>query len=86
GAGLSLSYNVDSELSLVQALIFPPQAVMVSLAGREPRLRRDHEGQLLEVSVSTVGLSYDHRIINGREAGEFLAALRDLLQRPDQLG
>jgi pyruvate/2-oxoglutarate dehydrogenase complex dihydrolipoamide acyltransferase (E2) component len=85
GAAISLSLNLSEGISLVQPLILPPQVCMVSVGGveRVPRLRPD--GRLTESRVLTVGLAYDHRVVNGAAAVEFLLALSDRLEHPERL-
>lgn len=36
-------------------------------------------------TVVTLGLAYDHRVVNGREAVGFLRAVADALHDPEQL-
>jgi len=35
--------------------------------------------------VAYLGLSYDHRLINGRDAAQFLGALKSAVESPEQL-
>jgi 2-oxoglutarate dehydrogenase E2 component (dihydrolipoamide succinyltransferase) len=52
----------------------------VSLAGRQTELFLDPTGAVAQRTVVQLGLSYDHRILNGRDAVAFLRDLSDLLQ------
>jgi 2-oxoglutarate dehydrogenase E2 component (dihydrolipoamide succinyltransferase) len=42
-------------------------------------------GQVLVRPMMYVALSYDHRIIDGREAVQFLVAVKDALEDPARL-
>ncbi|HEX9696963.1 MAG TPA: dihydrolipoamide acetyltransferase family protein [Actinomycetota bacterium] len=43
------------------------------------------DGQVAVRDVMTLGLSFDHRIIDGAEAGRFLRYLADLIEKPARL-
>jgi 2-oxoglutarate dehydrogenase E2 component (dihydrolipoamide succinyltransferase) len=42
-------------------------------------------GQVIIKPMMYVALSYDHRIIDGRESVSFLVRVKELLENPDQL-
>jgi 2-oxoglutarate dehydrogenase E2 component (dihydrolipoamide succinyltransferase) len=42
-------------------------------------------GQVVIKPMMYVALSYDHRIIDGRESVSFLVKVKELLENPDQL-
>ena len=42
-------------------------------------------GQVVIKPMMYLALSYDHRIIDGRESVSFLVRLKELLENPDQL-
>jgi len=42
-------------------------------------------GQIVIKPMMYVALSYDHRIIDGRESVNFLVRVKELLENPDQL-
>jgi 2-oxoglutarate dehydrogenase E2 component (dihydrolipoamide succinyltransferase) len=42
-------------------------------------------GQIVVRSMMYLALSYDHRIIDGRESVSFLVRVKELLENPDQL-
>jgi 2-oxoglutarate dehydrogenase E2 component (dihydrolipoamide succinyltransferase) len=42
-------------------------------------------GQVVIKSMMYLALSYDHRIIDGRESVSFLVRVKELLENPDQL-
>ena len=66
------------------AIINPPQAGILSVGALSPRaVVRD--GQVLARDTLTLTLACDHRILYGAEAAEFLARVRELLERPSAL-
>jgi 2-oxoglutarate dehydrogenase E2 component (dihydrolipoamide succinyltransferase) len=42
-------------------------------------------GQILARPMMYLALSYDHRIIDGRDAVQFLVAIKDVLEDPARL-
>jgi 2-oxoglutarate dehydrogenase E2 component (dihydrolipoamide succinyltransferase) len=42
-------------------------------------------GQIVVRSMMYLAVSYDHRIIDGRESVSFLVRIKELLENPDQL-
>jgi pyruvate dehydrogenase E2 component (dihydrolipoamide acetyltransferase) len=66
------------------AIVNPPQAGILSVGALSPRaVVRD--GQVLARGTLTLTLACDHRILYGAEAAEFLARIRELLERPSAL-
>jgi 2-oxoglutarate dehydrogenase E2 component (dihydrolipoamide succinyltransferase) len=43
------------------------------------------DGKVVVRSMMYVALSYDHRIVDGREAVQFLARVKDYVEDPGQL-
>lgn len=84
GANIGIAL-ADDPVILAQPLILPPMVAMVALGApqEEPHLAPD--GTLTIRSSVHIGLSYDHRLLNGREAGLFLGALRTALETQDGL-
>jgi pyruvate dehydrogenase E2 component (dihydrolipoamide acetyltransferase) len=67
------------------AIINPPQAAILSVGALAQRaVVRD--GALVARHTMSVTLACDHRILYGAEAAQFLARVRDLLERPLALG
>lgn len=65
-------------------IINPPQVAIVGFGSVLPRPWA--VGQSLEVRpVMVLTLAADHRVTDGREGAQFLAAIRDGLQRPGEL-
>jgi 2-oxoglutarate dehydrogenase E2 component (dihydrolipoamide succinyltransferase) len=49
------------------------------LAGTRPEVVIDSDGSVATRTVAHLGLAYDHRFVNGREAWQFLQAVKELL-------
>ncbi|HXF56270.1 MAG TPA: 2-oxo acid dehydrogenase subunit E2, partial [Actinomycetota bacterium] len=65
-------------------LVNPPEAAILALGAIAPRALVV-EGTVQARPAATLALTFDHRVLDGAEAGRALAALRDLLQSPDRL-
>jgi pyruvate dehydrogenase E2 component (dihydrolipoamide acetyltransferase) len=74
----------DQGVSAVFGVIFPPQVAIVGF-GRMTERPWAADGGLHVLPVMTASLAADHRVSDGHRGGLFLAALRDLLQAPDEL-
>jgi pyruvate dehydrogenase E2 component (dihydrolipoamide acetyltransferase) len=72
--------GVDS----VFGVIYPPQVALVGF-GRIAERALAEDGALRVAPVVTATLSGDHRASDGHRGARFLAALREQLQRPEEL-
>ncbi|MFC7862888.1 2-oxo acid dehydrogenase subunit E2 [Streptomyces murinus] len=75
-----LSWNHDPGVVMVQPVIPPGLACAVSVGGALEEIRLDDSGRPIVGRAAHIGLAYDHRILNGREAVAFLAALAAVLE------
>jgi len=65
-------------------IVHLPQAAILATGRIEPKpVVRD--GAIVIRSILPISLTYDHRIVNGVPAGEFLETLIGLLEHPEQL-
>ena len=66
------------------AIITPPQSSILSVSAivDRPIVR---EGRIEIGSITTLGLSVDHRVIDGVRAAQFLAEIKRLLEHPREL-
>ncbi len=73
-------FGVDS----FYAIITPPQSSILSVGGiqQRPVVR---EGEITIGSMTTLGLSVDHRVLDGVKASQFLAEIARLLENPEEL-
>jgi len=65
-------------------IIYPPQVAIVGF-GRVMEVPWVVDGAVRPVPVVTASLGADHRTSDGHRGGLFLAAVRELLQRPEEL-
>ncbi|MET4923860.1 2-oxo acid dehydrogenase subunit E2 [Streptomyces sp. PSRA5] len=84
GGSLTVSLNVEPGVLIVQPIVMWPQLSMVSVGGPLTRLVLA-DGVPAPATVVTLGLAYDHRVVNGREAVAFLRVVADALHDPEQL-
>ncbi len=73
-------FGVDS----FYAIITPPQSSILSVGGiqQRPVVRA---GKITIGSITTLGLSVDHRVLDGVKASQFLAEIARLLENPEEL-
>ncbi|MEO3792182.1 2-oxo acid dehydrogenase subunit E2 [Nonomuraea sp. B10E15] len=71
GGNIVVTLHHDAGVVMAVPIIFPGQACAVALTSPQPEGGR---------TVAVVGLSYDHRLINGRDAVLFLQALQETLE------
>ncbi|WP_371502650.1 2-oxo acid dehydrogenase subunit E2 [Kitasatospora sp. NBC_00374] len=83
GGQLSVSLNTDPDVLVAVPIILAPQVCMVSIASVQTEIVLD-EGRVSPRRHFTVGLAYDHRAINGREAVAFLTALKSSVEQPQE--
>jgi pyruvate dehydrogenase E2 component (dihydrolipoamide acetyltransferase) len=74
----------DRGVETVFGVIYPPQVALVGL-GRVIDRPVAVDGMLAVRPVVTATLSVDHRATDGHVGGQFLSAMDDLLQRPEDL-
>jgi pyruvate dehydrogenase E2 component (dihydrolipoamide acetyltransferase) len=71
-------------VEVVYGVIYPPQVALVGL-GRLAERPWAEDGALRAMPVVTASLAADHRVTDGHRGARFLAALRGLLQKPEEL-
>ena len=83
GATILLALHTDDDVTHAVPVILPGTSCAVSLAGRQTELFLDPRAAPSPSGPSVqLGLAYDHRVLNGRDAVAFLRDLSDLLQHP----
>jgi 2-oxoglutarate dehydrogenase E2 component (dihydrolipoamide succinyltransferase) len=80
GSTILLALNTDAAAVVAVPIVFPGHACAVSLCAPRPELALADDGTVVQRTVATLGLAYDHRLVTGRDALRFLAALRDALE------
>ncbi|HMM73198.1 MAG TPA: 2-oxo acid dehydrogenase subunit E2, partial [Rhodocyclaceae bacterium] len=68
----------------VFGVIYPPQVALIGF-GRVVERPWAEQGALRAAPVVTASLAADHRASDGHRGARFLAALRELLQKPEDL-
>ena len=64
------------------AIVNPPHASILSIGGIQEVLRKDSDGDFSEKQIINIGISADHRIIDGLDAARFLRSLKSILENP----
>ncbi|GAA2393623.1 2-oxo acid dehydrogenase subunit E2 [Dactylosporangium salmoneum] len=82
GANIVLTLHHDGGIVLAVPMIFPGQVCALALAAPQRELVLDEAGAVQARTVAQIGLAYDHRLVNGRDAALFLHAIRDCLEAP----
>jgi pyruvate dehydrogenase E2 component (dihydrolipoamide acetyltransferase) len=75
------SYGIES----FSAIISPPQAVILSVGAIVKKPVVNSAGQIATGQRMTIGLSADHRVVDGAVGAQYLAQLRQLLENPTLL-
>ncbi|MBD2411757.1 hypothetical protein FACHB389_29270 [Nostoc calcicola FACHB-389] len=79
---ISISINMDRDSLVTIPIILPSQTCMLSLGGIQEELYLDAEKNIKIRSYINLGLAYDHRVINGREAAQFLTKIKTRFEQP----
>ena len=81
---ITVSSLGETGAETMTGVIFPPQVALVGLGA--PHLRPwVVDGAVVPRRVVTLTLSADHRVSDGRLAARYIAAFKDLIQRPEEL-
>lgn len=76
----------EQGVEAVAGVIYPPQVALVGFGRIAPRpWVREDGGELCVMPAVTASLAADHRVSDGHRGALFLAELRELLQRPEEL-
>ncbi len=71
-------------MTAITPVINPPQAAILGVGAARPVLERV-EGEIRDLTLVTLRLSCDHRILYGADAARFLAKIGDVLETPLEL-
>jgi pyruvate dehydrogenase E2 component (dihydrolipoamide acetyltransferase) len=74
-------YGVDS----FSAVINPPQAAILAVGSLKRRAIVDEDGNVVARPTILLTLACDHRVLYGADGAQFLARVRELLERPRAL-
>ncbi|GGO23385.1 dihydrolipoamide acetyltransferase component of pyruvate dehydrogenase complex [Microbispora rosea subsp. aerata] len=81
GGAITLTLHTHDGIVFAVPIVFPGQTCALSLTAPRTEVVQDGSGFAVR-KTATLGLAYDHRYINGRDAAEFLAELRTALESP----
>ena len=82
-AGATIAVSLPAGDVLVAQPIVPPGlSCMLALGATHAVPDFDADGGLIRRQIAYLGLSYDHRLINGRDAALFLGEIKNLLEVP----
>lgn len=84
GGTFSISNGGVFGSMLSTPIINPPQAAILGIHATKDRAVVEN-GQIVIRPMNYLAVSYDHRIIDGREAVQFLVAIKDALESPERL-
>jgi 2-oxoglutarate dehydrogenase E2 component (dihydrolipoamide succinyltransferase) len=76
GGNILVSLNNEEDVLVATPIVMPGQICALSLAGTRQELVLGADGTPVSRSVVHIGLAYDHRFVNGRDAMRFLHAVR----------
>ncbi|MCF6472392.1 acyltransferase [Nonomuraea sp. MG754425] len=84
-ANIVLALHNDPDVVLAGPLVHPGHVCVVGLAGICQELALDDEGAVAPRKICNLGLTYDHRLVNGGDAVRFLRAIKTMLEAPEEL-
>ncbi|MGI5281978.1 2-oxo acid dehydrogenase subunit E2 [Nonomuraea polychroma] len=76
GGNIVVTLHTDAAVLLAVPIIFPGQTCALSLCAPQHEVALDSAGNIVKRTTVTLGLAFDHRVVNGREAAMFLNAVR----------
>jgi 2-oxoglutarate dehydrogenase E2 component (dihydrolipoamide succinyltransferase) len=80
GGNITISLNHEPGVVAAIPVIFPGQTCAVTLTSTRTEPVVDEEGAVVPGTVTDIGLAYDHRFVNGRDAVLFLQRVRQALE------
>jgi 2-oxoglutarate dehydrogenase E2 component (dihydrolipoamide succinyltransferase) len=85
GGTISISLNTENNIVTVIPVILPGQVVMLTVGAvmNELAFDKNNMDKIVERKYVNIGIAYDHRVINGFEAMEFLNRIREKLEAFD---
>jgi 2-oxoglutarate dehydrogenase E2 component (dihydrolipoamide succinyltransferase) len=83
GMNLMLSLHNDPDLVLALPVVHPGTTCVICLACVQRELTMDEHGRVVEQRVVNISATYDHRTVNGRDAVQFLQAVKTALEYPE---
>ncbi len=83
GGAISISITAAEDVVFVSPIIPPGQICILSAGSIISSPAFDQEGQIGQDSYFYLGIAYDHRVINGYEATNFITHIKNKLEQLD---
>ena len=85
GGTISISLNTEDDVVAGIPIIMPTQLAMLSVGAIMKELAFDEkdENVIVEKKYMNLGISYDHRVINGYEAMKFMNKIKQKIEMFD---
>jgi len=80
GARIIVTLHQTSGILFARPIIYPRQACALALGALDYELKLGPSSEVERHDYFCLGIAYDHRVINGREAAAFLTAIRSRLE------
>ena len=61
-------------------IINPPEVAIISVSRTKKVAKLMDDGKLVNENILPIAMSYDHRVINGADAGKFLFYIKEFLE------
>ncbi|GLX93217.1 dehydrogenase [Herbidospora sp. NEAU-GS84] len=81
GANIAVTLHSEAGVEFAIPIIYPGHVAALSLASTQQEVQPGDEGFMVRQTVR-IGLAFDHRVVNGRDAALFLGAVKRLLEEP----
>ncbi|MGH3380458.1 MAG: 2-oxo acid dehydrogenase subunit E2 [Actinoallomurus sp.] len=85
GENITLSLHNDADIVLAAPIIHPGRSCVVTLCATQEEVRLAADGTPETRPYVTIAITYDHRVINGRDAVLFLRELKGSLESAETL-
>jgi 2-oxoglutarate dehydrogenase E2 component (dihydrolipoamide succinyltransferase) len=85
GGHLTVSLHTEKDIVAAVPIIFPTQTCMISLCSVQEELYLQVDGSVGMRRYFTLGAAYDHRVINGAEAVQFLQEIKRRLEETETI-
>lgn len=76
GANIAVTLHTESAVVLAQPILYPGHTCALAVSSTLQELHGSPDGTLCPSTYINLGLAYDHRVINGRDAVLFLDAIK----------
>lgn len=83
-ACIVVTLHNDPDVVTAVPFVFPGQTCALALTGARTELVQKAD-ELDSRNVANIGLSYDHRFVNGHDAIRFLRAVKEAMENPDTI-